>query len=107
MRCHRFDAIRRCRLLRQLPYQTSEVDLMPTMIETAVYDVVIDDCGSVVVLTALTDAGRKWIDSNLLVESWQWIGCSLAVDPCYTLDLIDAMVDAGLDVGSEERQTIR
>jgi hypothetical protein len=80
---------------------------MPAIIETKVLDIAIVDCGSIVMLTALTHAGKEWIDSNSHVESWQWFGCSLAVDPAYTLDLIDAMLDAGLDVGSTDGGAIQ
>jgi hypothetical protein len=65
-------------------------------------DITIDDCGSVTMLTPMTEQGREWIGANLDADSWQWLGGSLAVEPSMVPALLEAMIDDGLEVGATE-----
>ena len=46
-------------------------------------DILIESCGSMVMVTPMTAAGREWIDENVQSQSWQWMGLSLAVEFSY------------------------
>ena len=61
-------------------------------------DICIDHCGSIVMVTPMTAAGRDWIDENVASEDWQWMGLSLAVDVRYAENLVEGMQEAGLTV---------
>ncbi len=53
---------------------------------------------SMVLITPVSYVGRQWIDENLQVEGWQWLGRSLAVDKRYAEPIVDGMIGDGLDV---------
>jgi hypothetical protein len=53
---------------------------------------------SMVLITPVSYVGRQWIDENLQVEGWQWLGRSLAVDKRYAAPIVDGMIGDGLDV---------
>ena len=59
-------------------------------------DFAVDNHGSIVTITPLTDAARDWLDEHVQAESWQWLGVSLAVDRRYSGDLVDGIANAGL-----------
>lgn len=61
-------------------------------------DVQIENCGSVRMVTPMTCAAREWVNENVGLESWQWLGGSFACEPRYVQDLIDGMEEAGLGV---------
>ncbi len=50
-------------------------------------DIDINDCGSIVLLTPRTEAAREWLEAH---TSGMWVGCSLAVEPRYVADLLEA-----------------
>ena len=68
--------------------------------QTVTHDIEISHGGSIALVTPLTDAGREWINDNLQVEAWQWMGCgsSLAVEPRCAQAIRDGAIDAGLEV---------
>jgi len=53
---------------------------------------------SMVLITPVSYVGRQWIDENLQVEGWQWLGGSLAVDKRYAAPIVDGMIGDGLDL---------
>jgi hypothetical protein len=61
-------------------------------------DLKIYNEGSIIVLTPLTEDARNWIDENCNVESWQWMGGSLAIDYRFAEDIIYGLADAGFEV---------
>jgi len=62
-------------------------------------DVQIAYCGSVAMVTPRTPEATQWIDENVPLESWQWIGgCSWACEPRYVDQLIEGMQQDGLKV---------
>lgn len=61
-------------------------------------DVLVRNEGSVVMLTPKSEEARAWVDENLGLESWQWLGNSFAVEWRYAPDIVDGMVGDGLEV---------
>jgi len=61
-------------------------------------DLLIQNEGSIVVITPLTSSAKAWIDDNCELESWQWLGASLAIDWRFAEDIINGMKDAGFNV---------
>ena len=49
-------------------------------------------------LTPSTPEGKAWIDENLGLESWQWLGNSCAIEWRYAPDIVNGMQEAGLEV---------
>ncbi len=47
-------------------------------------------------VTVKTKQAKQWIDENVGLEAWQWLGDSFAVGHHYIEDLELGMVDAGL-----------
>lgn len=62
-------------------------------------DIRVRDEGTVVGFQPVTEAGRGWIDDNVVSEGWQWMGDTLWVDNRVAADLLRAVLDAGLAVG--------
>lgn len=61
-------------------------------------DIWVRNEGSVVALTPFSQAGRVWIDENLTLESWQWLGPSAVVDWRFAPDIVAGMLEDGLEV---------
>ena len=61
-------------------------------------DILIEHCGSVVMVTPLTPEATEWVDENVGLESWQWLGGSFSCEPRYVDRLIEGMEDDGLIV---------
>lgn len=62
-------------------------------------DILITNHGSVVQFWPLTPAATTWIDDNVELESWQWLGgASFNVDWRYADPLIEGMAADGLRV---------
>lgn len=64
-------------------------------------DIEVQNHGSIVSLTPLTDAGRDWIDENVASEDWQWMGGSLNIEPRYAGELLYGAQEAGLAMNVE------
>lgn len=54
--------------------------------------------GSVCMVVPLTDAAKDWVEENLALESWQWLGGGFACEPRYAGDLAEGMSSDGLIV---------
>ena len=53
---------------------------------------------SVFLLHPETDAGQAWIDQNLALEPWQFMGNSAAIEHRYIEAIVDGARDDGLTV---------
>jgi hypothetical protein len=42
-----------------------------------------------------TKEAKQWINDNVHVESWQWLGAGLAVDSKFVPGLLEGMKEAG------------
>jgi len=61
-------------------------------------DVQIENSGNILLVTPLTPAARQWVEENVSIESWQWQGGSVAVEPRCLDNLVAGMKKAGLKV---------
>jgi hypothetical protein len=49
-------------------------------------------------VTPMSPAAREWVDENVPLESWQWLGAGFACEPRYVTTLIDGMQEDGLTI---------
>ena len=61
-------------------------------------DVKISNHGSIIMVAPITEAARAWVDENLVLEGWQWLGAGFACEPRYLDTLVEGMTEAGLEV---------
>ena len=61
-------------------------------------DITIVNHGTLAMVHALTKRAKFWLQDNVGTESWQWFGNAVAVEPRYVGDLVDGMVESGLEV---------
>jgi hypothetical protein len=61
-------------------------------------DVIVENHGSVCMVTPISPAAREWVDDNVQLEGWQWLGESFACEPRYLPSLIVGMHENGLTV---------
>ncbi len=61
-------------------------------------DIRIDKTGSVAIIVPESEAGRKWMDENLLCDEWQWTNGGLAVEPRAILVIAESAQEDGLEV---------
>lgn len=58
----------------------------------------IADQGSIVMVTPLTQPAKDWVEENVQLEGWQWLGGGFAVEPRYVVGLASGIADAGLEM---------
>ena len=46
---------------------------------------------SIVVFEAKTKRAKKWLETNLDTQPWQWFGPCVYVDPSYANEIIEAI----------------
>jgi len=63
-----------------------------------VFDVRVENHGSVFVFRPDTDGAKQWIRDNVAAEGWQWIGNGLAVDHGCAFAIAERMMADGLKV---------
>jgi len=63
-------------------------------------DVRLFDHGSIIGFAPMTDYAEHWFSSNVASESWQWMGGCLMVDARLARDLIQGLIDSGLELGA-------
>jgi hypothetical protein len=51
----------------------------------------VTDEGTVVLITPVSDRARQWVDENLSIEPWQWLGDGFGVEHRYANDIIEAI----------------
>lgn len=62
-------------------------------------DVKVSNEGSVCLFTLLTESAIQWVEENVSLEGWQWLGkSSFAVEYRFADHLIGGMQGDGLDV---------
>lgn len=62
-------------------------------------DVIVNDQGTVVLFVLENENARAFINENVHLESWQWLGdAAFAVDHRYADALIEGMQEDGLTV---------
>ena len=54
------------------------------------------DQGTIMLVIPDTQAAREWVDKNLALEPWQWLGPGFACEPRYAGDLADGILADGL-----------
>jgi hypothetical protein len=62
-------------------------------------DVLVHGGGSVFHVEPVSLAAREWVDENVPLEAWQWLGSGFGVEHRYIGDLVDGMRGDGLLVG--------
>lgn len=60
-------------------------------------DLKVTDHGSVVQFFPLTDAGEAFL-KNIHTEGWQWMGNSLVVDHRAARNVVEAIINEGLEL---------
>lgn len=63
-------------------------------------DVRLIDEGTLIGFTPLTEVAQDWFRLNVESEDWQWMGNTLWVDHRLARDLMQAVVDEGLELGT-------
>lgn len=53
---------------------------------------------SVVMVEPVSQEAKDWVQENVGLEGWQWMGPAFAVEPRMLDNLIAGMEDAGLSV---------
>lgn len=61
-------------------------------------DATVEPQGSIVLIRPLTDEARDWLKDNVDRNSYQPYWPVVVAEPRYVEDLIDGMVEAGLQV---------
>ena len=51
----------------------------------------VSDEGTVVFITPVSDVARQWVDENLSIEPWMWMGSGFAIEHRYADDILEAM----------------
>jgi hypothetical protein len=51
----------------------------------------VTDEGTVVFITPVSDSARRWVDENLSLEPWMWMGSGFAIEHRYADDILEAM----------------
>jgi hypothetical protein len=54
--------------------------------------------GTVYLFTAETETARAWVDDQVHLEAWQWMGRAFAVEHRYVGPLVQGMLADGLRV---------
>jgi hypothetical protein len=62
-------------------------------------DVKLHDGGSLIGFQPVTDTGYAFIDEQVEAANWQWLGAILWVDYRLARDLMQGMIDHGLELG--------
>ena len=59
-------------------------------------DISTSDEGTIFRLTPNTQAGKEWVKDNLILEDYQKLGDSVAVEARYIVDIIEGAREDGL-----------
>jgi hypothetical protein len=61
----------------------------------------VTDEGTVVLITPVSDKARQWVDENLSIEAWAWLGDSFGVEHRYAYDILEAISEemGGVEAG--------
>lgn len=61
-------------------------------------DFSVTNSGSVAMVTPLSPAAREWVEENVQVEPWAWMGLGFAVEPRLVEGLMSLAAEQGLEV---------
>lgn len=61
-------------------------------------DVEVRNEGTIIMVTPVSIEAKDWVEENVPLESWQWLGGAFAVEPQYVADLLIGMNESGLAV---------
>lgn len=61
-------------------------------------DFTVNNHGSVLILNALTDAAREWVEHYIAADALTWGRFGTVVEPRYIGDIVDGIRAAGLEV---------
>lgn len=53
----------------------------------------VTDEGTVVFITPVSDVARQWVDENLSLEPWQYLGDGFGIEHRYADEIIQAMAE--------------
>jgi len=62
-------------------------------------DIRVENHGSVVLLRPLSDAGKEWLEANVINEETQRWGEAVVAEPRYVANVVEGMQADGLEVG--------
>jgi hypothetical protein len=62
-------------------------------------DLLVEPHGSVTLIRVLTEEGQAWVDENVAVEGWAWVGDAFACEPRMVGAVARGAVEDGLRVG--------
>lgn len=62
-------------------------------------DFIVENHGTVAMLTPMSPEAREWVDEHLQVEPWQRMGASIACEPRLLADVLEHVTEDGLTVG--------
>jgi len=51
----------------------------------------VTDEGTVVFITPVSDVARQWVDENLSIEPWMWMGSGFGIEHRYADDILMAI----------------
>lgn len=63
-------------------------------------DVRLFDHGSIIGFAPMSEHAEEWFTDNVETSDWQWMGGCLMVDARLARDLMQGIVDAGLELGA-------
>lgn len=61
-------------------------------------DVVVANCGTLWAMCPMTDAAKTWVNENVMLEGYQWLGNSFYVEARYAPALLEGMKESGLAI---------
>ncbi len=67
-------------------------------VQAAQPDVTVANHGSIFMIYPLTQAAKEWVDENVPLEDYQWLGPSFACEHRYVDNLLEGMMNDGLVV---------
>jgi hypothetical protein len=63
------------------------------------FDIQLQDHGSIVIVSGVTPEGRDWLEENLDPSAQRWCG-GFAVEPRYALAILAGAENEGLEVAA-------
>jgi hypothetical protein len=54
--------------------------------------------GSVVLVTPQSRKAKKFVNEQIVLDGWQWLGDSFAVEPRFVGNLLDGIIQEGMTV---------
>lgn len=65
-------------------------------------DVKIDNQGTIWMFHPISEDAKAWVDENVQLESYQWMGPRFAVEHRYASQLVQGMMEQGLTVAEAD-----